>query len=434
MHNRIQPYSTVAVIGAGASGIAASEKLIAAGFKVVLIEARDRMGGRASTRLVGSMPFDAGAGWLSDSRVNYLRMTAESSGMKLYPTDFNRALVQYKSVNVPVDLTEFMKAVQRRLALPYIKLHIREFFGSHKTLPSMASILEPFLEKYGAQAAYALELAIVNEATSLDKTSISTLLRGYDSTGDAGQNPLPSDDVMIVDGMQAFVNSLAKNVQPSLGEAVEAVIRTESGVSIQTTHRHIEADAVIVSVPLGVLKAGSIHFDPGLPVEHRAAIDRLGFGTEKKTCLVYPDTNWAKEHHIVGLHDSRYFNWIVNVAAIAGHPMIIGMSAGDKQIAADSLSIDELATALHANVRATLGPNVSDPIDYSTTDWGNDPYALGAYSHSSLDSLGNEAEILQRPIAGRILLAGEALSDRSGYVDGAWKDGQRAATAIIEAG
>ena len=136
----------------------------------------------------------------------------------------------------------------------------------------------------------------------------------------------------------------------------------------------------------------------------------------------------------MGLHDSRYFNWIVNVAAIAGHPMIIGMSAGDKQIAADSLSIDELATALHANVRATLGTNVPDPIDYSTTDWGNDPYALGAYSHSSLDSLGNEAEILQRPIAGRILLAGEALSDRSGYVDGAWKDGQRAATAIIEAG
>ena len=55
----------------------------------------------------------------------------------------------------------------------------------------------------------------------------------------------------------------------------------------------------------------------------------------------------------------------------------------------------------------------------------------GAYSHSSLDTLGNEAEILQRPIAGRILLAGEALSDRNGYVDGAWSDGQRAASVII---
>ncbi|MDE0743062.1 MAG: FAD-dependent oxidoreductase, partial [Woeseiaceae bacterium] len=76
---------------------------------------------------------------------------------------------------------------------------------------------------------------------------------------------------------------------------------------------------------------------------------------------------------------------------------------------------------------------VPDPIDLSTTDWGNDPYALGAYSHSSLDTLGNEAEILQRPIAGRILLAGEALSDRNGYVDGAWNDGQRAASAIIDA-
>ena len=59
MHDRIQPHSTVVVIGAGASGIAASEKLLATGFKAVLIEARDRMGGRASTRLVGSIPFDA---------------------------------------------------------------------------------------------------------------------------------------------------------------------------------------------------------------------------------------------------------------------------------------------------------------------------------------------------------------------------------------
>ena len=233
--------------------------------------------------------------------------------------------------------------------------------------------------------------------------------------------------------MQAFVTSLAKKVKPSLGEAVEAVIRTESGISVQTTRRRIDADSVIVTVPLGLLKAGTIQFDPGLPFEHRAAIDRLGFGNEKKTCLVYSDTNWAKEHHLVGLHDSPYFNFMVNLPAIAGKPMIMALSAGDKQIAADSLSIDELATALHANVRATLGSDVPDPIDQSTTDWGNDPYALGAYSHSSIDALGNEAEILQRPIAGRILLAGEALSDRNGYVDGAWNDGQRAASAIIDA-
>ena len=147
MHDRIQPHSTVAVIGAGASGIAASEKLLAAGFKVVLIEAQDRMGGRASTRLVGSVPFDVGASWLADSRVNYLRTTAESSGVKLYPTNFNRALVQYKGVNVPVDLTEFMTAVERRLTLPYIKLHIREFFGFRKTLPSKASFINPLLKK-----------------------------------------------------------------------------------------------------------------------------------------------------------------------------------------------------------------------------------------------------------------------------------------------
>tara|TARA_Y100001970_G_scaffold198258_1_gene241203 strand:+ start:824 stop:2128 length:1305 start_codon:yes stop_codon:yes gene_type:complete len=431
MNDRIQPHSTVVVIGAGASGIAASEKLLATGFKVILIEARDRMGGRASTRLVGSIPFDAGASWLTESQVNYLRTTADSSGVKLYPTDFNRALVQYKGVNVPVDLTEFMTAVERRLTLPYMKLHIREFFGFRKTLPSMASILNPLLKKYGAEAAYAREIMIANEASNLDRTSIATLLSGSDSTGDDGRDPLPTDDVMINGGMQAFVISLAKKVKPSLGEAVEAIIRTEIGVSVQTTRRRINADAVIVTVPLGLLKAGTIQFDPRLPIEHKAAIDRLGFGILKKTCLVYPNSNWAKENHLVGLYDSPYFNFIVNVAAIAGQPMIMALSAGDKQTAADSLSIDELATELHANIRATLGSDIPDPIDHSTTDWGNDPYALGAYSHSSLDTLGNEAEILQRPIAGRILLAGEALSDRNGYVDGAWSDGQRAASVII---
>ncbi len=431
MCDRIQPYSTVVVIGAGASGIAASEKLLTNGFKVVLIEARDRMGGRASTKLVGSVPFDVGASWLTESKVNYLRTTAESSGAKLYPTDFNRALVQYKGVIEPVDLTEFMTAVERRLILPYIKSHIREFFGLRNTLPSMASMLDPLLKKYGAEAAYAREIITVNEATNLDRTSIATLLSGHDLTGDNGWNPLPMDDVMINGGMQAFVVSLAKNVKPSLGEAVRAVIRTESGITVQTTRRRLDADALIVTVPLGILKAGIIQFDPGLPIEHRAAIDRLGFGILKKTCLVYPESTWAKENHLVGLHDSPYFNFIVNVAAIAGQPMIMALSAGDKQIAADSLSIDELAIELHASVRATLGSDVPDPIDHSTTDWGNDPYALGSYSHSSLDTLGNEAEILQRPIAGRILLAGEALSDRNGYVDGAWNDGQRAASVII---
>ena len=430
MHDRIQHNSTVVVIGAGASGIAASENLMAAGFKVVLIEARDRMGGRASTRLVGSVPFDAGASWLADSQVNYLRTTADLMEVKLYPTDFNRALVQYKGEKVPVDPTEFMKAVERRLTLPYIKLRIREFFGLRKTLPSMASMLDPLLKKYGAQAAYAREILIVNEAANLDRTSIGTLLREHDLIGDDGYDPLPKDDVMVDGGMQAFVTSLAKKVKPSLGEAVQAVIRIEKGITVQTTRRRIDADAVIVTVPLGLLKAGAIQFDPGLPVEHKAAIDRLGFGNEKKTCLVYPNMNWTKEHHVVGLHDSPYFNFIINVAAIKGQPMIMALSAGDKQIKADSLSIDELATALHENVRAILGSDVPDPIDHSTTDWGNDPYALGSYSYSSLDTLGNEPEILQRPIAGRILLAGEALSERNGYVDGAWNDGQRAASVI----
>ncbi len=69
---------------------------------------------------------------------------------------------------------------------------------------------------------------------------------------------------------------------------------------------------------------------------------------------------------------------------------VVVIGAGASGIAADSLSIDELATALHVNVRSILGSDAPDPIDYSTTDWGNDPYALGAYSHSSLNTLGNE--------------------------------------------
>ena len=77
----------------------------------------------------------------------------------------------------------------------------------------LESYLDPLLKKYGAQAAYAREILIVNEATNLDQTSIGTLLREHDLIGDDGYDPFPKDDVMIDGGMQAFVTSLAKKVK-----------------------------------------------------------------------------------------------------------------------------------------------------------------------------------------------------------------------------
>ena len=121
---------------------------------------------------------------------------------------------------------------------------------------------------------------------------------------------------------------------------------------------------------------------------------------------------------------------MVNVAAIKGQPMVVALSAGDKQIAADSLSIDELATALHVNVRAIWAPSPRSYRFY-TTDWGNDRMhlALTHTVHWIHLAMRRKYYSVQSPVAS--YSQAKLLSNRNGYVDGAWSDGQRAASIII---
>jgi monoamine oxidase len=425
------PGSNVIVIGAGAAGIGAVEKLTAAGYQVEWIEARDRAGGRTFTKQLGAVPMDMGASWMHDGEANYLRSRAEAGPLKVSPTDFNRGVIQHDGELVPIDAAALMQDIEQAIIGSYLSHNVRSMLGFPTTQPAIDTYLAEVVNKHGAQGEFGKNLLTATMGQSLDEVSLIEFISGGGPDGDNGYDPLPTNDAMIEGGPYRLVTSFINETQPTFGEKVNRITRTGSGVRVHTDKRVIEGDAAIVTIPLAILKNNAIKFEPQMSHKQTAALGRLGTARELKACLEYPENAWDSQHHMIGQCDSPYFDFFVNLPAITGAPGIMALSAGHKMEAAEAETPANLAEALHQDVRTVFGEAIPEPLAHQVSNFSQDPLSMGCWTYSSLDALGNESHILQQPIGGRILLAGEGLSDRGGTFDGAWNDGQRAAQAII---
>ncbi len=425
--------SRVVVIGAGFAGVAAAERLIEAGYDLVHLEASRDIGGRVRTESLGGYPVDMGAGWLHDSRANRLRETAEALRFDLYPTDLNRGLaLDGSAAPVPFgDMADVFEAVEEAATGTYLSWRFRRAFGLRPSLPALASVVGSALSAFGPRGCAALELVRTAYASDPSALSAGVLFEGDDETL-AAHTPLPSDDVIVGTGMLSLLRALARQTQPSFGEPCLGVARVPDGVRVRTPRRTVEADAVIVTASLGVLKSGAIEFSPALPPAHTSALDRLGFGSFEKVWLEYPEGSWQSNAHVLTVCDRGPFGFVVDFSGVSGRPLVLGASAGDRTDALSAMGLNRSVEALHGHVRHAVGVNVPEPIGTVVSDWSNDPWVRGAYMYPTVGAQFNERAILRRPIGRRIFLAGEALSPtRFGLVDGAWEDGRRAANLVV---
>ena len=429
----IPPGGRIVVIGAGSASIAAVEKLTAAGYSIDWIEARDRVGGRTHTEQLGKVPMDMGAAWLHDGAANYLRARAEASPLEIFPTDFNNGVIQYQGELVPIDGAEVIRDFEASAVGPFVRHGLRSALTIPAAQPSIDSLLSTVAAKHGAQGAFGTSLVTANMGAPLTDVSMVVLMSSGGPGGDDGYDPFPTNDAMIEGGPCGLLTSFIGDLKPTLGETVESITRTASGIVVKSKRRSIEADAVILTIPLALLKKNTIRIEPSLSTVQQAALGRMSSGREMKVFLEYPENAWDSSHHLVGQCDSPYFDFFINLRAVDGVPGIMALSAGHKMEAAEAESDSMLAEALHQDVRAVFGPSIPEPLAHGVSNFSQDPLSQCCWSNLGLNALGNERFILQQPIGGRILLAGEGLSDRSGTFDGAWNDGQRAAQAIIDA-
>ncbi|KAF2972917.1 hypothetical protein GQX73_g557 [Xylaria multiplex] len=209
----------------------------------------------------------------------------------------------------------------------------------------------------------------------------------------------------------------------------------------------IEADYVVSTIPLGVLKHGSVEFQPALPTEKTEAIGRLGFGILNKIILVYDHAFWDTDADIFGclraplsrhsLKQSEYasqrgrcFQWF-NVSNTSGIPVLLALMAGDAGFDTEHSKNDELVAEATEVLRCVFGPKVPQPVHSIVTRWGSDRFARGSYSSAGPTMRVDDYQTMAKPV-GNLFFAGEHTSNtHPATVHGAYLSGLRVASEVI---
>lgn len=431
------------IIGAGMAGVAAARTLHDAGHAVRVIEARDRIGGRTHTDRSLDVNIDLGASWIHGPLGNPLTLLAERFGVRAAQTDFTN-LTGGKVMAFAADgtlLNEDEYATGLQLAAGVVAY-------------ALGSVLHP----EPSEAHRSLTDLYAHYVTAPVHLT-PTQLKGYDYAsrirvqyGDAADFDdvdwrlgarymrLPGGDLLLHGGgFSAITNGLAQGLSIETGVVVERIERDGEAVRLATNRGAMTCNAAIVTVPLGVLKAGTIAFDPPLPADKQTAIERMGFGNYEKLALRFPYRFWPTEpqrfNYLTDEEPELFTSWL-NSAHYTGEPVLVGYHAGSRAQHINRWSDEELIARSLAALRILFGDRINGdvpaPVAYVRTGWERDPFSRGSYSFNRVGQQPGDRRALARPVDERLFFAGEATHPHYyATVHGAYETGIRAAREVM---
>lgn len=436
----------VLVIGAGMSGLAAASALKAAGFEVEVLEGRSRIGGRTFTdRSRPDAPLDLGASWIHGVDGNPMTNLAAQYGAATKVTDYEDATLygidgkEYSDAEQDaidarfdelISALDDLSAERRAAGAPDISVQQ----GIDEVLA--AGTLGALSQAQLAELTYSVNTTIEHEeATDVSDLSLRAITDEADSGTGAGEGPVGMGaDAVVVGGYDKITSGLAEGLTIRLGQVVQKIEHAEDGVTITTNGGVFEADRVVVTLPLGVLKAGTVLFEPPLPAAKTAALEHLGMSVLDKVYLRFGEVFW-EDVTVLGHVSAEKGQWCetLNFAKVAGEPTLLCFNAGAFGLAVEAMSDAEVVAGAMAVLRSFYGVDVPEPVSFLITRWGADPFALGSYSHTRPGGGDADFDALAAPIADRVFFAGEATDkDNAATTHGAYLSGLREAARIAE--
>jgi monoamine oxidase len=403
----------VVVIGAGSAGLSAAKAVLAQGLSVQVLEAKDRIGGRAVTRdVVPGMPWDPGAYWLHHSEDNFFAKYAAESGVpfdEMPRRSYMWSNGDWADAATMRERDAYFDAAFEaidKMGIAGLDVPAAEAVPAHPRFQSM------FRTWYAALSGAEPEFC-----STLDQS------RYRDGV-----------NLRVKPGYGALLAAYGKNLPISLSTPARRIVWDKANVRVETAKGAMSCRAVIVTASTTVLARGDIRFEPGLPAAYQDALERMPLGTAEKVALAF-------DRDIFGLADNSHVQFehqsdetIRFQIKPGGYKIAIGYLAGRFAERLEAQGTDAMTDFAEEYLVKAFGSDVRKArIGADASHWRSDPYIGGGYSYAIPGAAGVR-DTLTNPINDRIFFAGEACSiPHFGTVNGANESGFATAEAVIAA-
>jgi monoamine oxidase len=444
MH-RTSNKTDVVILGAGAAGLAAARTLTEQGYDVLVLEARERVGGRIFTHRDRNspVPIELGAEFVHGSAEATEQILQEAK-VAAYDVGGRRWNIAGESARPLGDFWQRIDKIMRRLdARRRPDRSLQEFLDTKpggRRLANERRLVRQFVEGF--------------HAADASRISERALAKGGSPRGDVRERRIGR----VLDGYDRVIEWLASPLGDRIRtSAIATRVRWAPGnVSVEAAHPDgrtrpaIEAKAAILSVPVSVLQTppgeeGAIEFDPDLRAK-RQPLDYIEMGAVVRITLRLSERFWSTDWFakqigtrefdtasFIHTNDEQFPIWWTSYPVRA--PMIVGWQGGPGSRELAKLASEEIEdAAINALSRQFRIPvrRVRGMVEAAWThDWIHDPYSRGAYSYQTVNG-GGAPDDLAKPLRGTLFFAGEGTGTEgnTGTVDGALTSGRRAAHEV----
>ncbi|WP_449279055.1 flavin monoamine oxidase family protein [Leucobacter sp. GX24907] len=436
----------VIVVGAGVSGLVAARLLVDAGASVVVLEARDRTGGRTHTDrepAIDGAPArvtDRGASWIHGIDDSPVYAAVQAFGMRT--VEFT--LGSYQAGGRPV---AYYGPDGSRLSDAEAESFIADVATADEQLQAAVAASPP-----GTSFAEAVEAALAPlEALGWDADRAQRVReylhhRSEEQDGaDASvldahgldNEEIDGDEVVFPDGYDRLAAALAEPLDVRLEHRVSNVRWGSEGVVVRSDHGEFGAAQAVVTVPVGVLRSNAFTIEPELPERQRRALHGFVMNDFEKIFLRFDRVFWDESVYAVrrqGPAGAWWHSWY-DLTEAHGEPTLLTFAAGECAREIRDWSEERVVASVMDGLRDIYGAEIPEPVHTTITHWRDDEFARGAYVYMTVGSHTSDHDALGAPIGGVLHFAGEATwTDDPGTVTGAFASGHRAAEQVLGRG
>jgi len=423
------------VVGAGVAGLTAAHLLANAGKDVVVLEARDRVGGRIVTDRRYGLATDLGASWIHGITDSPVAAAAAAFGMQM--VEFT--VGGYQPDSRPI---AYYGPDGRRLSDAAARSFIDDINAVDATLlevvaasgpdASYRDVADEAIARYGWDEDRAQRVREYLEHRSEEQYGAwieDLAAHGLDDDSVEG------DEVVFPNGYDRLPSRMAEGLDIRLTHVVTQVRWSADGVAVTTDRGTLTADTAVVTVPVGVLQSDDFVVVPPLPEPVAGALSRLKMNAFEKIFLRFPTRFWDDGVYAIRQQgpESRWWHSWYDLTALHGTPTLLTFAAGPAAGETRDWTEKEIVDSVLTQLRRLYGDRVEKPTHVHVTDWQDDPFSHGSYAYMTVGSTTADHDILATPVGGVLHLAGEATwTDDPATVTAALNSGHRAAQNILQ--